>query len=121
LHTAPRASREALLRRAYLDLIGLPPTPAEAAAFLADTAPGAWDRLIDTLLASPHYGERWGRHWLDVARYADSSGFEQDYDRPTPGAIAITSSARSTRTSRTTSSSRSSSPATRSTTGPKTR
>ena len=82
LHTAPRASREALLRRAYLDLIGLPPTPAEAAAFLADTAPGAWDRLIDTLLASPHYGERWGRHWLDVARYADSSGFEQDYDRP---------------------------------------
>ena len=82
LHTAPRASREALMRRAYLDLIGLPPTPAEAAAFLADTAPGAWDRLIDTLLASPHYGERWGRHWLDVARYADSSGFEQDYDRP---------------------------------------
>ena len=82
LHAAPRASREALLRRAYLDLIGLPPTPAETAAFLADTAPGAWDRLIDTLLASPHYGERWGRHWLDVARYADSSGFEQDYDRP---------------------------------------
>jgi hypothetical protein len=82
LTAAPPASRLTLLRRAYLDLIGLPPSPGEAAAFLADAAPGAWDRLIDRLLASPHYGERWGRHWLDVARYADSSGFEQDYDRP---------------------------------------
>ena len=82
LRAAPRAPRDALVRRAYLDLLGLPPSPAEAAAFLADTTPGAWERLIDTLLASPHYGERWGRHWLDVARYADSSGFEQDYDRP---------------------------------------
>jgi hypothetical protein len=82
LRAAPRASREARLRRAYLDLIGLPPSPSEAAAFLADQRPDAWERLIDTLLASPHYGERWGRHWLDVARYADSSGFEQDYDRP---------------------------------------
>src|SRR6266851_4830016 len=82
LKAAPRAARLTLLRRAYLDLIGLPPTPAETAAFLADTAPGAWERVIDTLLASPHYGERWGRHWLDVARYADSSGFEHDYDRP---------------------------------------
>src|SRR5262245_56451581 len=82
LRAAPRAARLTLLRRAYLDLIGLPPSPAETAAFLADTAPAAWERLIDTLLASPHYGERWGRHWLDVARYADSSGFEQDYDRP---------------------------------------
>src|SRR5881394_2151684 len=79
---APRAAPSTLVRRAYLDLIGLPPSPAETAAFLADTAPGAWERLIDKLLASPHYGERWGRHWLDVARYADSSGFEQDYDRP---------------------------------------
>jgi Protein of unknown function (DUF1553)/Protein of unknown function (DUF1549) len=82
LRAAPRASREALVRRAYLDLLGLPPSPSEAAAFLADARPDAWERLIDTLLASPHYGERWGRHWLDVARYADSSGFEQDYDRP---------------------------------------
>ena len=82
LEAAPRATPPALVRRAYLDLIGLPPSPAETAAFLADTAPGAWERLIDKLLASPHYGERWGRHWLDVARYADSSGFEQDYDRP---------------------------------------
>jgi Protein of unknown function (DUF1553)/Protein of unknown function (DUF1549)/Planctomycete cytochrome C len=82
LTPAPRASRMTLLRRAYLDLIGLPPSPAEAAAFLGDDAPDAWPRLIDRLLASPHYGERWGRHWLDVARYADSSGYEQDYDRP---------------------------------------
>jgi hypothetical protein len=82
LQPAPRAARLTLLRRAYLDLIGLPPSPAESAAFLADNAPDAWPRLIDRLLASPHYGERWGRHWLDVARYADSSGFEQDYDRP---------------------------------------
>ncbi len=79
---APRADRLTLLRRAYLDLIGLPPSPSEAASFLADNAPGAWERLIDKLLASPHYGERWGRHWLDVARYADSDGFEHDYDRP---------------------------------------
>src|SRR5437588_257152 len=82
LKPAPRAARLTLLRRAYLDLIGLPPTPAETAAFLADSRPDAWERLIDSLLASPHYGERWGRHWLDVARYADSSGFEHDFDRP---------------------------------------
>ncbi len=82
LTAAPPADRRTLVRRAYLDLIGLPPSPAETEAFLTDAAPGAWERLIDRLLASPHYGERWGRHWLDVARYADSSGFEQDYDRP---------------------------------------
>ena len=78
---APRADRSALLRRAYLDLLGLPPTVEELETFLADTAPGAWERQIDKLLASPHYGERWGRHWLDVARYADSDGYEQDVDR----------------------------------------
>jgi hypothetical protein len=82
LAAAPRADRNTLLRRAYMDLIGLPPTPAEAAAFLADESPHAWENLIDRLLASPHYGERWGRHWLDVARYADSNGFEHDFDRP---------------------------------------
>ncbi len=82
LKAAPTADPLTLVRRAYLDLIGLPPTPAETAAFLADKAPGSWDRLIDKLLASPHYGERWGRHWLDVARYADSSGYEDDHDRP---------------------------------------
>ena len=82
LKAAPKADKISLLRRAYLDLIGLPPTPAETQEFLADNAPDAWDRLIDKLLASPHYGERWGRHWLDVARYADSSGYEDDHDRP---------------------------------------
>jgi hypothetical protein len=82
LVAAPRADRRTLIRRAYLDLIGLPPTPAQVTAFLDDTSPNAWERVIDTLLASPHYGERQGRRWLDVARYADSSGFEQDYDRP---------------------------------------
>src|SRR5881394_3875547 len=80
---APRAAPSTLVRRAYLDLLGLPPSPAETSAFLADTAPGAWERLIDKLLASPHYGERWGRHWLDVARYADTSGCNSDFPIPT--------------------------------------
>jgi hypothetical protein len=82
LKPAPVADRRTLLRRAYLDLIGLPPTPAETDEFLNDRSPGAWEKLIDKLLASPRYGERWGRHWLDVARYADSNGFEHDFDRP---------------------------------------
>jgi len=82
LNVAPKADRYTLLRRAYMDLIGLPPTPQEIDAFISDTAPGAWERLIDKLLASPHYGERWGRHWLDAARYADSSGYENDTDQP---------------------------------------
>ena len=82
LTAAPRADRLTLLRRAYLDLIGLPPTPGQVQEFLADTERGAWERLIDKLLDSPHYGERWGRHWMDVARYADTDGFEQDYVRP---------------------------------------
>ena len=82
LKAAPKADRLTLLRRAYMDLIGLPPTPEEIDAFMNDTAPGAWERLIDKLLASPHYGERWGRHWLDAARYADSSGYENDTDQP---------------------------------------
>ncbi len=82
LDPAPEADHVTLLRRAYLDLTGLPPAPAEAQAFLADRRPDAWERLIDRLLASPAYGERWGRHWLDVARYADSNGFEHDFDRP---------------------------------------
>lgn len=83
LTPAPAADRATLLRRAYLDLIGLPPPPEEVVAFTRDTSPDYWERLIDRLLASPHYGERWGRHWLDVARYADSSGFEHDRDRAT--------------------------------------
>jgi hypothetical protein len=79
---APKADRLTLLRRAYMDLIGLPPSPQDIEAFMADNAPDAWARLIDKLLASPQYGERWGRHWLDVARYADSGGYQNDTDRP---------------------------------------
>ncbi|MGH9631357.1 MAG: PSD1 and planctomycete cytochrome C domain-containing protein, partial [Bryobacteraceae bacterium] len=82
LTPAPLADRRTLVRRAYLDLIGLPPTPEEVNEFLKDESPRAWERLIEKLLASPHYGERWGRHWLDVARYADSNGFEHDFNRP---------------------------------------
>jgi mono/diheme cytochrome c family protein len=74
--------RRKLIRRVYFDLLGLPPKPEEIDAFVADAAPDAYERLLDRLLASPHYGERWGRHWLDLARYAESHGFEQDYDRP---------------------------------------
>jgi mono/diheme cytochrome c family protein len=75
LSFAPPADRAALLRRATFDLTGLPPTPEEVDAFLADRRPGAYERVIDRLLASPAYGERWGRHWLDVAGYADSHGY----------------------------------------------
>jgi hypothetical protein len=81
LSPSPEASKEVLLRRVTLDLIGLPPTPEEQAAFLADSSSVAYDRVVDRLLASPHYGERWGRHWLDAARYADSTGFETDAPR----------------------------------------
>jgi hypothetical protein len=82
LSPAPPASRETLIRRASLDLTGLLPTPSEVDAFVADQAPGAWERVVDRLLASPHFGERWGRHWLDRARYADSDGYEKDNARP---------------------------------------
>jgi mono/diheme cytochrome c family protein len=75
-------SKEQLIRRASFDLIGLPPTPEEVQAFVNDPAPDAYNRLIDHLLASPHFGERWSRHWLDLARFAESHGFEHDYDRP---------------------------------------
>jgi mono/diheme cytochrome c family protein len=78
---APEADRAALLRRVSLDLTGLPPTPAESAAFLADRAPDAYERAVDRLLASPHYGERWARLWLDVARYSDSNGYSIDAPR----------------------------------------
>jgi mono/diheme cytochrome c family protein len=81
LALAPRADKRTLARRAYLDLLGLPPAPTQIAAFLDDDSPEAWPRLIDELLRSPHYGECWARHWLDVARFAESSGFEHDYDR----------------------------------------
>jgi hypothetical protein len=78
----PRADKVTLLRRASLDLIGLPPTPEETAAFLADQSPEAFAKVVDRLLASPHYGERWGRQWLDVARYADTNGFKADEINP---------------------------------------
>jgi hypothetical protein len=82
LTPSPPAPRRVLIRRAYLDMVGLPPTPEETAAFEGDRAPDAWEKVVDRLLASPHYGERWGRHWLDLVRYADSGGFEGDKDRP---------------------------------------
>jgi hypothetical protein len=81
LRPAEPATREQLIRRVTFDLIGLPPTPAEIDAFVNDRSPDAWDRVIDRLLASPHYGERWGRHWLDLARFAESNGFEFDEAR----------------------------------------
>ena len=75
------ASARELIRRATFDLTGLPPDRRAVERFAADTSPAAWDRLVNELLSSPHYGERWGRHWLDVARYADSDGYEADRDR----------------------------------------
>jgi hypothetical protein len=78
----PRADKVTLLRRASLDLIGIPPSPEEVREFLADDSPDAFAKVVDRLLASPHYGERWGRHWLDLARYADSNGFKADETRP---------------------------------------
>jgi hypothetical protein len=76
------ADKRTLLRRATYDLIGLPPTPGEIEEFLADDSPDAFARVVDRLLASPHYGERWGRHWLDVVRYADTAGDNSDYPIP---------------------------------------
>lgn len=81
LAPSPEAPREALIRRVSFDLTGLPPTPAEMDAFLADTAPDAYERLVDRLLASPHYGERMAVEWLDAARYADTNGFQNDFQR----------------------------------------
>jgi mono/diheme cytochrome c family protein len=78
----PPAEKRELLRRAAFDLTGLPPTPEEYEAFLNDDAPDAWPRAIDRLLASPRYGERWARHWLDVVRYAQTEGYERDAEKP---------------------------------------
>jgi mono/diheme cytochrome c family protein len=82
LHPNATADRRALIRRASFDLLGLAPTPEEVDAFSQDPDPDAYERLLDRLFASPHYGERWARHWMDVARFAESHGYEQDYDRP---------------------------------------
>ena len=78
LQPSPPADKAALIRRATYDLLGLPPTPEEIATFAADESPDAYERLIDRLLASPHYGERWGRHWLDVIRFGESRGYERN-------------------------------------------
>ena len=82
LSPSPPAEPLALLRRLFFDLTGLPPSPEEIDLFLKDGSERAYENVVDRLLSSPHYGERWGRHWLDLARYADSGGFEFDYDRP---------------------------------------
>jgi hypothetical protein len=82
LQPSPEADRNTVLRRLSLDLIGLPPTAVEVDAFLADPSPEAYEHQVERLLNSPHYGERWGRHWLDAARYADSDGYEKDKPRP---------------------------------------
>jgi hypothetical protein len=84
LRPAPEADRPALVRRLYFDLSGLPPTPDEVESFLNDPSPLAYENLVDRLLASPHYGERWAQHWLDVVRFAETEGFE--YDNYLPGA-----------------------------------
>src|SRR4051794_11554763 len=82
LRPSSEADRYTLVRRLYLDLIGIPPTPAEADAFVGDPSPDAYEKVVDRLLASPHYGERWARRWLDLARYADTNGYEKDRARP---------------------------------------
>ena len=82
LRPAPPADKLTLIRRVTFDLTGLPPTPAEIDAFLKDKSPAAYTKLVDRLLASPHYGERWGQHWLDLARFSESDGFEYDTHRP---------------------------------------
>jgi hypothetical protein len=84
LSPAPPADRRTLIRRLSFDLLGLPPSPAEVDAFVSDSAPDAYERLADRLLASPHYGERWGRYWLDVARYADTKGYLFESERRFP-------------------------------------
>jgi hypothetical protein len=81
LKPSPAADRATLIRRVYLDMLGLPPTPGEVSEFVADKAPDAYAKLVEKLLASPHYGERWGQHWLDVVRFAETDGFEYDTHR----------------------------------------
>ncbi len=88
LSPSPPADRRTLIRRVTFDLIGLPPTPQEVDDFVNDESPDAYEKVVDRLLASPHYGERWGRHWLDVARYADSKGYVGEENRKYPFAYA---------------------------------
>src|SRR5205814_1132545 len=81
LRPVPEADKSTLIRRVSFDLTGLPPTPAEVEAFLRDTSPGAYEKVVDRLLASPHYGERMAMRWLDAARYADTNGYQTDAER----------------------------------------
>ena len=78
----PIAKKSTLIRRAYFDLIGLPPTFNEVQKFINDNSPDAWSKLIEHLLGLPQYGERWGRHWLDVVRFAQTNGYERDDEKP---------------------------------------
>ena len=89
LQPSPRADRHTLIKRLSYDLIGLPPTPKEISEFINDKSPEAYNRLVERLLASPHFGERWGRHWLDKARYADSDGYEKHFFASTQFYIQI--------------------------------
>ncbi len=82
LTPAPEAGQRTLIRRLSFDLTGLPPKPEDIEAFLNDQSPDAYEKLVDSLLASPHYGERWARHWLDLVRYAETAGHEFDYEIP---------------------------------------
>ena len=78
----PKAEDHTLIRRMYYDLIGLPPTPKEVDAYVSDKQSDKFRKLVDRLLSSPHYGEKWGRHWLDLVRYAETNGYERDGDKP---------------------------------------
>ena len=82
IEPSPEAAKTTLIRRVYFDLTGLPPSPAEVDAFISDSSDGAYEKVVDRLLRSPHYGEKWAMHWLDAARYADSDGYERDPLRP---------------------------------------
>src|SRR5207344_2111021 len=82
LEPSSEADRRTLIRRLSFDLLGLPPTPDEVDAFVGDADPRAYEKLVDRLLGSPHYGERWARHWLDIVRFGESDGFERDLPRP---------------------------------------
>src|SRR5207249_2022818 len=82
LQPNPTAAKHELIRRASYDLTGLPPTPAEVEAFLADSSPHAYEAMVERLLASPRYGEAWGRHWLDLVRFAETNSYERDNPKP---------------------------------------
>jgi hypothetical protein len=88
LKPAADTDRRTLIRRTYLDLVGIPPMPDEVADFLADESPFAFEHVVDRLLSSPHFGERWARHWFDLVRYAETYGHEGDTQFRTPGSIA---------------------------------